>query len=45
MNAQQLLKDTEDKMKRTTDVVSKEFLTIRTGSASSALVEGLKVDY
>ncbi|MBI2447855.1 MAG: ribosome recycling factor [Candidatus Omnitrophica bacterium] len=45
MNAQQLLKDTEDKMKRTADVVSKEFLTIRTGRASSALVEGIKVDY
>lgn len=33
------------KMKKTVDATQREFSTIRTGRASSALVEGLKVDY
>ena len=45
MNVQHLLKESEDKMKSSVEVVSKEFSSIRSGRASSALVEGIKVDY
>lgn len=40
-----VLQDTEDRMKKTLDVVSREFSTVRTGRASPALVDGIKVDY
>jgi ribosome recycling factor len=37
--------DTESKMKKTLDALKRELLTIRTGRATPALVEPLKVDY
>ena len=37
--------DAESKMKKTIDAFKRELLTIRTGRASPALVEPLKVDY
>jgi ribosome recycling factor len=44
-NAQALLKDTESKMHKALEAVTREFATIRTGRASPALVEGLRVEY
>ncbi|MFH1406449.1 MAG: ribosome recycling factor [Candidatus Omnitrophota bacterium] len=44
-NAQTLVHDAEDKMKKALEVTSKEFATIRTGRASPALVENIKVEY
>lgn len=35
----------QDKMKKTIEALEREFNTIRTGRASSALVEGIKIDY
>ncbi len=40
-----VLQDVEAKMKKTVEAVKREFGTIRTGHASTALVEGLRVDY
>ncbi len=40
-----ILHDTDDKMKKTLDAVSHEFASVRTGRASSALVDGIKIDY
>lgn len=37
--------DTEEKMKKTVEAVSREFATVRTGRASPALVDGIKVEY
>lgn len=37
--------DAENKMKKTIDALRRELMTIRTGRASPALVEPLKVDY
>ena len=42
---QQVLKECDDKMKKTIDIVHKEFASIRTGKASPALVENIVVDY
>jgi ribosome recycling factor len=42
--AKEMLKDTESKMKKTVEATEREFSTIRTGRAHSALVEGVKVD-
>ncbi|MBN1521982.1 MAG: ribosome recycling factor [Candidatus Aureabacteria bacterium] len=42
---QQILKDCDDKMKKTLDIVHKEFAGIRTGKASPALVDHIMVDY
>ncbi len=44
MKAEQVLKETEEKMKKTVAVAGGEFATVRTGRASPALVEGIKVD-
>lgn len=41
----EILKEAEDKMKRTIAAVNREFSEVRTGRASSSLVEGLIVDY
>jgi ribosome recycling factor len=41
----QLLKDTEGKMVKAIEVVVREFSTVRTGRASAALVEGVRVEY
>jgi ribosome recycling factor len=40
-----VLHDTNDRMSKAIDSLRHDFLTIRTGRASPALVEGLKVDY
>ncbi|MFH0772655.1 MAG: ribosome recycling factor [Candidatus Omnitrophota bacterium] len=40
-----ILYDTEDKMKKALENVSREFSTVRTGRASTALVDGIRVDY
>lgn len=37
--------DTEEKMKKTVEAVSREFATVRTGRASPALVDGIKIEY
>lgn len=42
---QDLLRDAEDRMRKTRDVLSRELAGIRTGRASPALVEELRVDY
>jgi ribosome recycling factor len=42
---EKILHDTEEKMKKALDVVVREFAMIRTGRASPALVENLKVEY
>lgn len=41
----QILNDTETKMKKAIEATKREFSTVRTGRASSALVENLKVEY
>lgn len=45
MTTREILQDTEHKMKKTVEATQREFSTIRTGRASSAIVEGIKVDY
>jgi ribosome recycling factor len=42
---QAILKDCDDKMKKTLEVVHKEFAGIRTGKASPALVDHIMVEY
>jgi len=41
----QILKDAEDKMSKAVEVVRQEFVKIRTGKATTALFDGIKVDY
>jgi ribosome recycling factor len=43
--AAQILRSVEEKMRKTADGLKKELATIRTGRATPALVEHLKVDY
>lgn len=43
MDLNAVIKDCEDKMKKSVEVVQHELSTIRTGKASPALVEGLQV--
>ena len=45
MTNKEILHDTEEKMKKAFDSVTREFGEIRTGRASPALVEGLHIDY
>ncbi len=40
-----VIRDVEGKMKKTLEATHREFNTIRTGRASPALVEGLKIEY
>lgn len=40
-----ILKETETKMKKGVEVVRQEFIKIRTGKATTALLDGIKVDY
>ncbi|MFH2003502.1 MAG: ribosome recycling factor [Bacteroidota bacterium] len=40
-----ILKETEVKMKKGVEVVRQEFIKIRTGKATTALLDGIKVDY
>lgn len=41
----EILKETEHKMKKAVEVVRQEFVKIRTGKATTALLDGIKVDY
>ena len=45
LTVQGILKDMEGKMSRALEAINREFATIRTGRASPALVEGMRVDY
>jgi len=45
MTTKEILLNTEEKMKKAFESVNREFLEIRTGRASPALVEGLHIDY
>jgi ribosome recycling factor len=45
MTTKELLHNTEEKMKKAIESVSREFSEIRTGRASPSLVEGLYIDY
>ena len=45
MALKEIIAQAEDKMKKSVDVCVRDFSTVRTGRASSALVEGLRVDY
>jgi ribosome recycling factor len=40
-----ILKEAETKMKKAVEVVRQEFIKIRTGKATTALLDGVKVDY
>jgi ribosome recycling factor len=44
-DANQVLNDAESKMKKAVESTKREFSTVRTGRASSALVENIKVEY
>ncbi|HWP82807.1 MAG TPA: ribosome recycling factor [Bacteroidota bacterium] len=41
----EILKNAEDRMKKTVEVVREELVKIRTGKATTALLDGVKVDY
>jgi len=45
MTAEEILFDAEEKMDKAVDFLHTEYRTIRTGRASTALVENIKVDY
>jgi ribosome recycling factor len=45
MTIKEIIHDTEQKMKKTAESTQREFSSIRTGRASTSLVEGLRVDY
>lgn len=44
-NAQAVLRETEEKMKKSLDVVHQHFAGIRTGRASAGMVENIRIDY
>jgi len=44
-NSKEILKHAEDKMKKAVEVVREELVKIRTGKATTALLDGIKVDY
>ncbi len=45
MKTKELLKETEGKMKKALDAITREFAEVRTGRAHPALIENLHVDY
>ena len=45
MTTKEILHDTESKMRKTVEATGREFSTIRTGRASTAIVEGIRVEY
>ena len=45
MSVKEIVSLAEDKMKKTIEVAMRDFSTVRTGRASAALVEGIRVDY
>ena len=44
-NSKDILKNAEDRMKKAAEVVRDELVKIRTGKATTALLDGIKVDY
>ncbi len=44
-DANQILNDSESKMKKAVESTKRDFSTVRTGRASAALVENIKVEY
>ena len=44
-NVQTVLRDAETKMQKALEAVTREFATVRTGRATPALVEGVRVEY
>jgi ribosome recycling factor len=44
-NSKEILKHAEDKMKKAVEVVREELVKIRTGKATTALLDGIKIDY
>jgi ribosome recycling factor len=45
MSSKDVIRDTETKMKKTVEATHRDFSVVRTGRASTALVDSLKVDY
>jgi len=45
MDIKKVHSDTEERMKKAVEAISRELSTIRTGRATTALLEGIKVDY
>ena len=45
MPTKEIVSDTESKMKKALEVLHDEMKTVRTGRASTALVENIKADY
>jgi ribosome recycling factor len=45
MNSAQILKDSEDRMEKALDVFRNDLKGLRTGRASPAMLDGLRVDY
>ena len=45
MTAKDILHDAETKMKKTVEATQRDFSTIRTGRASTAILDNVKVDY
>lgn len=45
MNAKEILKDTESKMKKAMETMLREFSEVRTGRAQPALIDDMHIDY
>ncbi len=45
MNAKEILKDTEGRMKKTMETLLREFCEVRTGRAQTALIDDMHIDY
>jgi len=45
VNSKDILKQADDKMKKAVEVVREELVKIRTGKATTALLDGVRVDY
>lgn len=45
MDANQILNETDSKMKKAIESTKREFSSVRTGRASTSLVENIKVEY
>jgi ribosome recycling factor len=45
MELKKIYTETEDRMKKAIEAIKKEFATIRTGKATTTLLDGIKVDY
>ena len=44
-NSKEILKQAEDRMKKAVEVLREELIKIRTGKATTVLLDGIKVDY